>query len=152
MTDVKSPHDKGIASNRTRFIDLAMDGIVLETLRIKKEQQLDHLKTTLPELCAAAHFVDGSADVETLINAWNEADQADRITPPDAVSVETDGGFPTHQIIERILRRSIGAVRSLPMHRAHKPMFTPYPQEIDAALKNNSVHVAFTTLFNAMLA
>jgi hypothetical protein len=144
--------DRALARNRIRFLDLAMDGIVREALRAKKELQLDYLRQTLPELCAATHYIDGSSDVDSLVEAWNAADRADRVTPPDAVEVDVHSDFSTHKIIDRVLQRSIGSVRSLPLHRAHKPMFKPYPQEIGAALSASCVHQAFSTLFEAMIA
>jgi hypothetical protein len=151
MTDIQAT-DRALARNRIRFLDLAMDGIVREALKAKKDQQLDYLRQTLPELCAATHYIDGSSDVDSLVEAWNAADRADRVTPPEAVEVDTQSDFSTHNIIDRVLQRSIGSVRSLPLHRAHKPMFKPYPQEIDAALAASGVHEAFSTLFEAMIA
>jgi hypothetical protein len=152
MTDTQA-NDRAMARNRIRFLDLAMDGIVREALRAKKDQQLDHLRQTLPELCAATHYIDGSSEIDSLIEAWNAAEQIDRMTPPGAVQIDVSSDFSTNKIIDRVLQRSIGSVRSLPLHRAHKPMFKPYPQEIDAALNaSNSVQAAFTTLFDAMIA
>jgi hypothetical protein len=103
-------------------------------------------------LCAASHFIDEDSDVGVFVAGWNDALAEDRKTPPEAISVDTTSGFTTHKIIDRILRRAVGSVRSLPLYRAHKPMFAPYPEEIETALTEGTVHEAFEKLFKQMIA
>jgi len=136
-----------LARNRVRFLDQAMDGVLKDALKQKKEQQLDYLRQMLPQLCAAAHFIDETSEVDLLIEAWNAAEAVDRITPAEAVVPDTHSTFNTIAIMERVLQRSIGLVRSLPLHRAHKPMFKPYVHEITAVSANCSPFFVSRAIF-----